>query len=362
MTRELDWSVPRIRFGQVKVYLGETSVADVRRCRELFGGVVLHGKSGLRIATTLSQMSDLDGIEFDPAMYLSREISHPAQHTLFTDQSSQDLVRQQHDLGLAVVRSAGRRIRVGRADDLQAALAVSYSFDVSAVLPLDGGWFGPRHLDTLCRELVAADRDVTIVPAAPFDPFDRASAIAGLRQVISWAKSASRRMDLWRTDLVGIPAVIDGAASTAIGLSTSTRHFGLPLGGKRQQDFNERQHSPLVFVPKLLHWQRGNVLGALSAWRSLGLTACACAACADAGEDLLRFDMVYRTQPAVVRHALQAHTLHAIGDLVRELRSEADPRLALKLRRRTAAETTRSTVERTKVPLDGPPAWITSWD
>jgi hypothetical protein len=368
MTRELDQPALWTRLDQVKVYLGETSVDEVRRCRELFGGVVLQGVPGLKLASLLSRIEDLNGVEVDPAQYLKPDLKPAGADeapnlSLTLDLQPRDLVRWQHDLGLPVVRTAGRRIRVGRYDDLRAALGVCFDFDVSVLLPLDGGWFGARHIEALHDELAAANRDVSFVLADSFDPLNSAVRIAGFRQVVSWANAAGRRLDLLRTDLVGIPAVIDGVASAAIGLGTSTRHYGLPIPRKQQEDYEFRQRSPLVFVPKLMHWQRGNVLGALEPWRrEIDLAACSCAACEAAGEDLLRFDMQYRSQPPEVRKALNVHTMHAVHDLVESLRSAEDPRLALKERRRQAVDLTRSVTHRTGVQLEGPPAWITSWD
>lgn len=364
MTRELDQPALRTGLDQVKVYLGETSVEEVGRCRALFGGVILQGVPGLRLATLLSRMGDLHGIEIDPAQYLKPADAEVSQNpSLALDVQPRDLVRWQHDLGLPVVRTAGRRIRVGRFDDLRAALGACFDFDVSVVLPLDGGWFGARHIETLHAELVAANRDISLVLADSFDPLKGAGRIAGFRRIVSWAAAAGRRLDLLRTDLAGIPAVIDGVTSAAIGLGASTRHYGLPLPPNQREDYESRQHSPLVFVPKLMHWQRGHVLGALDPWRSeIDLAACSCAACVAAGDGLLRFDMQYRTQPPEVRKALKAHTMHAVHDLVESLRSAEDPRLALKERRRHAVDLTRSVKQRTGVHLEAPPTWITSWD
>src|SRR5207244_9931333 len=143
----------------------------------------------------------------------------------------------------------------------------------------------PRHFGVLSDAVRGAGRDVSLVLAAAFDPLDTPAKVANLRALLHWAADSGRRLELLRIDLAGLPAITDGASATAIGLSTSTRHLGLPLSGARRGEYQQRQRSPLVFVPRLLHWQRASTLGALSPWDGAGVTTCDCDACERANGD-----------------------------------------------------------------------------
>lgn len=226
------------------------------------------------------------------------------------------------------------------------------------VLAIDGPWLGPRGIETFLDELSSADRDVALVLAASFDPLDTFDRIAGLRRVLQWAVVSGRQLEDLRTDLTGIAAATEGASLAAVGLGTSTRHFCLGLGNRSQRQYADRQRSPLVFVPRLLHWQRANVLGALGPWQGAGLTDCDCQVCSASGDDLQRFDVPSTTE---VREQVRAHDAHALGSLVRDLSRVDDAASELKQWRGSAVDRARSVQARTKVRLPMP-AWMTSWD
>jgi len=348
------------RLGQVQLYVGSSlDIDDVRRYRDLFGGVTLQGHAGLRIAERLRRDGDLRGVDLDPAVYLDQRVSN--QLTFDFDLEPFDWIRAQRDLGLAVVRSAGRRIRVGRVEDLRHELAVSYASDVRVVLVLDDGWMGSRHIDALEQQLMAADRDVSLIFAACFDPLDSANKMAGLRRVLRWSRSSGRMVELLRTDPAGIVAATEGTRLAAIGIGTSTRHYGLPLPAQQRPDYVRRQHSPLVFLPSLLHWQRGAVLAALVPWGGAGITNCECTACESAGQDLTRFGRVYGSIPREVTEAIREHDVLALAAVVRSLVGSPDAAAALKQRCSEAVRLGRSVAASFKVRLDPPPAWQTAW-
>jgi hypothetical protein len=263
MVAQHDVAPARTSLGQIQAYLGRSHVDDVLRSRDRFGAVTLQGLGGLKIAKALLRMGELWGVDLDPATYRDRPEKKASSqlHLPGLDCPPFDWVLAQAELELPVVRTASPRIRVGRVEILRAELARSYPVDVTVVLALDGGWLGRRHVDSLEEELRRADRDVSLVFAAAFDPLDTRAKVDSLRRLLRWASESSRAVELLRTDLVGLPAVTEGAVVAAIGLSTSARHLGLPFAPRQRADFDRRRRSPLVFVPRLLHWQRANVLG-----------------------------------------------------------------------------------------------------
>jgi hypothetical protein len=353
----LDAGVPRTAVGRTTAYLGRCHVDDVRRCRDRFGGVTLQGLGGLKIARALDRVGELRDVDLDPAVYRGRPAAVSNQLALpGMDCAPFDWVSAQAELGLPVIRTAGSRIRVGRVDDLRAELNRWYPVDVSVVLALDTGWLGRRHVDTLEAELRAADRDVSVLFAAAFNPVNTPPKIEALRRLLRWAADAHRTLELLRTDLTGLPAVLEGAAVASIGFTTSTRHVGVPFAA-RQRASMPRRRSPLVFVPRLLHWQRANVLGGLAPWDGAGVTHCECPVCARAGNDLLRFDT-----GAALDSEIREHDELALAGLVGQIMGADNPAAELKFRRTNAVHRARSVAASLNVELDEPPAWLDAWE
>jgi hypothetical protein len=357
-----DLAVPRTALGRTQAYLGKCTAADVLRCRERFGAVTVQGLAGLKIARHLARAGDLWGVDLDPAVYRNRPARPSNQLTLPGVECAQfDWVAAQSDLGLPV-RTAGPRIRVGRVDELRAELGREYPVDVTVVLALDAGWLGRRHVDSLENELKAADRNVSLLFAAPFNPLDTVAKIEALRRLLRWASDSHRDLELLRTDLTGLPAVTDGATLAAIGFSTSTRHVGVPFAPGQRDAYNRRRRSPLVFVPRLLHWQRANILGSLAPWHGAGLTHCDCAICADNGSDLLRFDVLGARLPVELEREVRDHDELALTKIIREIMASENPAAELKFRRLNAVQRARSIASSLQVRLDAPPAWLDAWD
>lgn len=352
-------AVPRTALGRTQAYLGRCQIADVLRCRDRFGGVTLQGLAGLKIARYLDRAGELRDVDLDPAVYRARPGKPSNQLALpGVDCAPFDWVTTQVELGLPVVRTAGPRIKVGRLDELRAELNRPYPVEVTVVLALDTGWLGRRHIDSLEQELIAADRDVSVLLASPFNPLDTVGKIEALRRLLRWASDAHRNLELLRTDLAGLPAVMEGATLAAIGLRTSTRHVGSPLGARQRAVYDQRQRSPLVFVPRLLHWQRANVLTGLTPWGGAGLTHCDCPACGRAGHDLLRFDRV----PTEIANEVRDHDELALSTLIQDIMSAHNPAAELKFRRTNAVQRARSIASSLGVRLDAPPAWLDGWD
>lgn len=342
----------RASLGRVQVYLGRCGAAEVVANRERFGGVTLQGLQGLAVAGRLARIGELRGVDIDPAAYLARGKAKPpvvaGQLGLDLDLPVFDWVVAQAELGLPVVRTAGPRLRVGDLDGLKAELHREYPVPVSVSLVLDGGWLGSKHSGVLAEQLRAADRDVSLVLGAPFDPVDSSYKVAGLQRLLRWSSRTGRRLELLRTGPIGIPAIAAGAKVAAIGLSTSTRHLGGPVA--RRSDGVRPRRSPQVFVPRLMHWQRGVDL------KGTEMTHCGCPACAKAGKGLSRFDVSFDSSvPAAVRNAAQEHDSHALAGLVRDFMGATDPKDEL-ARLRKDAQDLASAIG---VPV---PKWLGSWD
>jgi hypothetical protein len=337
--------------GRVQAYLGRCGAAEALANRERFGGVTLQGLHGLKIARILDRAGELTGVDLDPAAYLAR--GKPAtpvvagQLGLDLDLPVFDWVLAQAELGLSLVRTAGPRLRVGQVDELKAELHREYPVPVSVTLVLDGGWLGSKHSGVLAEQLRAADRDVSLVLGAPMDPVDSSHKVHGLRRLLRWSVRTGRRLELLRTGPVGIPAIAAGAKLAAIGLSSSTRHLGGPVA--RRADGVRPKRCPQVFVPRLLHWQRGTDLrGAIS--------ECGCAACASAGTGLRRFDVAFdKAVPGPVRAAAAEHDSHALAEVVRAVTGAADPKDELARMRQDAQELA------AEVGLTVP-KWLLNWD
>jgi hypothetical protein len=342
----------RASFGRVQAYLGRCSAAEALANREAFGGVTLQGVHGLKIARVLDRAGELKGVDLDPAAYLARGKA-PApvvqgQLGFDLDLPVFDWVEVQAELGLPVIRTAGPRLKTGDVDALKAELNREYPVPVSVTLVLDGGWLGSKHSGALAEQLRAADRNVSLVFGAPFDPVDSSYKVEGLRRLLRWSNRTGRRLELLRTGPIGIPAVAAGAKVAAIGLSSSTRHLGGPVA--RRTDGVRPKRSPQVFVPRLLHWQRGVDL------KGSEVTDCSCAACARAGSGLRRFDVAFDSSvPAGVRNAAREHDLHALAGVVRGVVAAADPREELSRLRHDAQDLAKAV----GVTV---PRWLGDWD
>jgi hypothetical protein len=285
----------------VSAYIGAGDVESVRRIRRMVGRVTLSSRAGLRVLTSLAQDRDLDGVDLDPAGYLKRD---DPQLALIAE----DWTGRQRDLGLSVIRSQGRFVPRSGSDALKATMNELLAADVIRVISLDSHWLRHPDLDVLLRAVRACDNALAFVLAGPMDPLSTPGTVEGLGELLDTARDGGRRVELLRTDLAGIAFAALGGSLGAIGLSTSGRHHSLPLQRRQVPAFRERQRWPLVLVPQLASWQRGNCLGALSPFAGAGLTGCSCDPCA--GRSLLRFDREWPDLvPADVRADAQWHDL-----------------------------------------------------
>lgn len=359
MAAEPTVAMQRTSLGLIRVYLGQCTVEEVLHYRDLFGAVTLQGKPGLDTAKRLDMLGELRGVDVDPAVYRREPKRARTPQQLGLDMPEFDWIRAQRSLRLPILRTAGLRVRAGDRSALRQELTADHDADVSVVLVLDGTWLAPKHLGVLLSALAEADRDVSLVLAAVFDPLDSAKRVEGLRYVLQWSADSGRKVELLRTDHAGLIAVTEGAAAASIGLGTSTRHYGLPMAAKQAVEHEERSKSPLVYVPNLLHWQRGARLSGLAPWRGAGITDCACTTCVEAGDGLLRFARTFTSVPADVADEIRRHDALSLSELVRSVIGSNDPAAFLRQRRQEAVQRMRSVESAHKVRLQEPPAWLT---
>jgi hypothetical protein len=254
---------------------------------------------GLRALTELARTGDLHSADLDPACYLDRT---NGQGELF----ARDWEAQQRALGLPVVRSAG--VFVGRADraGLRQAFGVTLAPGTVRVVSLHGRWLERGCSQEVLRYVRACDDPLAFVLAGQFDPLVHPGAVEGLRTLSETAAVGGRRAELLRTDTTGVGFAALGGTLGAVGLTTTTRHHGLPLGKRAGEEYEQRHCIPYVFTRSLLSWQKGTTLGALTPFGGAGLTSCECRACCD--RDLNRFDREWPGMvPADVRADAREH-------------------------------------------------------
>jgi len=341
------------RVGAVGVYTSGAGVELVRQARAVAGAVTVAGTSGRKAICALAAAGDLHGVDLDPAVYLERNTS-PAQGSLF----DLDWELWQRDRRLPVVRSAGTYVRSRDTVALAAAFDAVIGAGTVRVVSMDGWWLH-SGLGLLLERVGDCEDALGFVLAGYFDPLDEPRGVAGLRQLADLAAAGGRRVELLRTDLAAIGFAAVGGTLGTIGTNTSMRHHGLPPSREAARSYHDRQHSPYVFVPALLGWHRGDVLGALTSFDGAGITRCDCPVCD--GDDLLRFDQTWPGLPPVeVRRAAQAHDLHCCAALARSVLSSAYPAAAWARECRSAVQVAEGIKLTYRVELPVPNA-IKAW-
>jgi hypothetical protein len=227
------------------------------------------------------------------------------------------------------------------------------------VVSLHCSWLGGPQRQQLLPVVARCDDPLAIVLAAPFDPLTAVDAVMGLKELVDVGMAGGRYLELLRTDLAAIPFAALGGRLGCVGLSTSTRHHGLPFSPSQRRSHEKRQSWPLVFVPRLVSWQRGNVLGALEPWDGSGLTDCDCWHCA--GRSLLRFDGEWPDRPpADLLEDAREHDLASWTGLARRVLADDDPFGAWLAACRTALHQAAQVLARTKVKVE-PSTAIRRW-
>jgi hypothetical protein len=347
-----------VRVGTVGAYLGRADLETVREVRRVVGRVTLSGKTGRTLINAMAKAGDLTGIDYDPAAYLP---SRGPEADLFTDIEAFDpVISWQRDHGLRTIRSPGRFVRSGDQAALKAAFAEPLDPDVVRVVSLDSSWFRADRLPVLVDEASACAHRLALVLAGVMDPLSSPALVKGWRTFSRAMRDGGLVVEWLRADAVGIGFAADGGAFSAIGLTTSGRHHGMPLPKNQRDAYAERQRYPQVFVAGLLSWQRGSRLGALTDFGGAGLTDCPCDPCA--GRSLLRFDRQWPKEvPEEVCKDAAAHDVAAWSDVARRVFASQDPTEAWALECRNAVQGADYVASTFKVSLRVPPsiiAWV----
>lgn len=341
-----------IRAGTVGAYITGGDLDLVRDLREVVGHVTVAGKSGLRVLARLHADRDLWGVDLDPACYLDRGEEEDALIPI-------DWIGRQRELKLSVVRSPG--IYVPRDDGaaLRAAFGGSLPDGTVRTVSLNAAWLRGDLLRSVLAAIRHCDDPLALVFAAAFDPLAADGAIDGLRSLLDAASPSQRRVELLRTDMTGVGFAAAGGVLGSVGVTTTGRHHGLPLGQQASEGFTERQAIPLVFVRGTLSWQRGTTLGALSPFGGAGLVGCDCGPCD--GRSLLRFDRVWPgTVPGEVRADARAHDVRAWLALSRDVLSADDPLASWRAACRDAERLAAQIADQYKVVIQVPSS-VSGW-
>jgi hypothetical protein len=149
------------------------------------------------------------------------------------------------------------------------------------------------------------------VLAHRFDPLSSGSAVRGLLALLRTRSDIA----LLRTDHSGIGAVAHGAVFATVGTHTICRHLYPPNARNGHTTRADEDLTPRVFVPRLLSWRKGSVLGPIR--RDFGIFDCHFLMCD--GRSLRRFRQ--EADSAVERDA-RLHSLYACRDLMAEVLGE----------------------------------------
>ena len=337
--------------GSIGAYTAAADPLLVRHLRDQAGVVTVAGSAGLRVLSALARDGDVRGVDLDPASYLSKESS---QLTL----TPIPWVERQRELNLRPVRSAG--VFVPQKGSLRDALAEPLDDDVYRVVSLHHAWLRPDKIAELLSVFGDTAGALSLIFAAPFDPFAAAGAIASLRHVLRSLGAQGRDVELLRCDLTALGFVADGGGRGAIGVTSNARHHPQPLGRKAGEEYEQRQRTPSVFVPQLLSWQRGSWLHALAPHNGAGLTECPCAGCD--GQSLLRFADEWPGQvPESVRSDARAHDVASWRRIADEVLTSTDPAATWQARVRAAVDLQQELAADKKVIVELP-ASLTAWD
>jgi hypothetical protein len=346
----LDSARPTI-VGSIGAYTAAADPALVRYLREQAGVVTVAGAAGLRVLTSLERDGDAHGVDLDPASYLNKDNGQLSLTPI-------PWIERQRELNLRPVRSAG--VFVPQKGSLGDALAEPLDDDVQRVVSLHQTWLRPDKVTELLSAFSDTPGALSLIFAAPFDPFAGAGAIVSLRHVLRTLRAQGRDVELLRCDLTALGFVADGGRYGTIGVTSNARHHPQPLGRKAGEQYDQRQSTPNVFVPQLLSWQRGSWLHALAPYNGAGLTECPCFGCD--GQSLLRFADQWPGQvPEAVRNDARAHDVASWRPIADEVLTSADPAATWQARVRAAVDLQQELAADKKVLVELPPS-LTAWD
>jgi hypothetical protein len=332
---------------------GSVSPGQLRAASAAYGGAVVPGKAGVRLA------AQAPGVLVDPARY-GRQPREAPDHLFGYD----EWLERQRMAGVPVILTDTPRVRNEDRPALHLALARWELIDepTMVVLPLEPWWFRDG-LQCLTEEVAAAGRPVAVVLLHHFNGLDAAGAVEGLLTFISAVGDLP--VVLLRCDVSAVGAVAHGAFAGFVGWSALTRHGPLPMRRPRRGvDDGERDESPAVFVPALHGYSKASRLPAFARGGRPDILDCGGPACAAAGgtsgaDSLLRIARLSEVDLPTARSAAYHHNAASAERVAQRVLASASPAAAWWEACNAGADITASLIEcGVGLPV---PRWLRQW-
>lgn len=296
-------------------YVGASvGIDQLRTIVATYGGAVVPGKGGVRLAAKLS------GIWVDPAQYDAQARGTP--DSIF---DYDEWLERQRAAGVPVVLTDTPRIQNRDRSALRKALARwdMINEPTLVVLPIESWWLR-GGLSCLIEEVRAAGRPVALVLLHHYNGLDAAGAISGLLTFTSAISDIP--VVMLRCDISAIGAVANGAFAGFIGWSTGTRHGPMPMRAPEGDgaDDGERDQSPAVFVPALHGYFRASRLPAFAGAGRPDVLRCDDPACGESG--LLRIARASEVDLVTARMQAYHHNMSSSERVARRILTSQEPR------------------------------------
>jgi hypothetical protein len=340
-----DLPLPGLARGIYPYLGGSLNDAELRRAVQEYGFAAAPGLKG---ATVVRKCDDA---VVDPFAYKGGEVA--ASNPLFP---YDEWLQRQRAASVPIILTDSPRIEARDREALRTALRrwVTEPECVLVVLPLDPWWLN-AGLSCLIDEVATAQRPVAVVVMDAYNGLDSAGTVAGLVTFIR-AVDPLPVVPL-RSDASAIGAVAYGAFAGFVGVSTSTRHGPMPMPRRGDQDLDERDDSPSVFVPALHAYLKASRFPAISRGGASDMLRCYDSVCA--GESLLRIARLAETNPMAARTQGYRHSMAAHDRLARRVFSAEEPRDAWWELCKSGADETAALIER-GISLSVP-RWLRQW-
>jgi hypothetical protein len=291
---------------------GSVSVDELRSAVRAYGCAIVPGQRGAKIA------SECPGALVDPFRYCLGETASP--DSLF---EFDEWLERQRAAGMPICLTDSSRIVARDRSALRKALRrwTKEAHCTLVVLPLDPWWLR-AGLSCLIDEVATAQRPVAVVLMHAFNGLDVAETVAGLVAFISAV--APLPVVPVRCDVSAVGAVAYGAFAGFVGVSTSTRHGAMPMSRSGDQDQDdERDDSPSVFIPALQAYLKSSKLQVISQAGADDVLRCYDSVCA--GDSLLRVSRLAETNLKVARTLAYRHNMAAHEQLAQRVFSAEEP-------------------------------------
>jgi len=294
---------------------GQIAVGELQTVAAAYGGAVLSGKQGAKLAAKVQR------VLVDPAQYQAR--AETGSDMLFG--IDEWLIRQQA-AGVPLILTDTQRIRNRDQLALKKALArwELINEPTLVVLPIEPWWL-KGGLPCLIQEVRAAGRPVAIVLLHRYNGLDAAGTIAGLLTFISAVGQLP--VVLLRCDISAVGALAYGAFAGFVGWSASTRHGPLPMAlpaRSADDEADERDRSPGVFVSSLHTYFNASKLPAFAHCREPDVLYCDDPFCG--GSSLLQIAQLTETNLQTARNVAYRHNLASTEQVSRRIFSTSEPR------------------------------------